>query len=81
MTTNTTLLVTLAKPNLEEIETFQGYVEASTDLALAAGGVVSSRFSVDHLEGDAPGGRLRPGVVPRVPKRSRRCSIRRPIRT
>lgn len=54
MTTNTTLLVTLAKPNLEEIETFQGYVEASTDLALAAGGVVSSRFSVDHLEGDAP---------------------------
>lgn len=54
MTTNITLLVTLAKPNLEEIETFQGYVEASTDLALAAGGVVSSRFSVDHLEGDAP---------------------------
>ena len=54
MTTNTTLLVTLAQPNPDEVETFHGYVGASTELALEAGGVVSSRFGVEHIEGDAP---------------------------
>lgn len=54
MTTNNALLVTLAQPNPEEIETFQGYVAASTELALEAGAVVSSRFVVEHIHGDAP---------------------------
>lgn len=54
MTTNNTLLVTFAKPNPEEIETFHGYVGASTGLAIEAGGIVSSRFGVAHVEGDAP---------------------------
>ena len=53
-TTPTTLLVTLAKPDLEEMEVFQQYVGASTELAVQAGAEVSSRFGVDHLEGDAP---------------------------
>ena len=54
MTTNTALLITLAKPVPDEAETFHGYVEASTHLALDAGGVVSSRVGVDHVHGDAP---------------------------
>ena len=52
--TNSSLLITLAKPNPAESETFQSYVQASTALAIAAGGEVSSRFGVHHLHGDAP---------------------------
>ena len=51
---NQTLLVTFAQPNPDETETFAGYVGASTELALEAGGEVSSRFGVRHLHGDAP---------------------------
>ncbi|MEM7339771.1 MAG: DUF1330 domain-containing protein [Actinomycetota bacterium] len=51
---NTTLLVTLAKPEPDQAEVFHGYVEASTQLALEAGGEVSSRFGVRHIHGDAP---------------------------
>jgi len=54
MTTNTTLLVTLAQPNPDEVDTFHGYVGASTELAIEAGAVVSSRFGVTHIHGDAP---------------------------
>ena len=54
MTTNTALLITLAKPVPEEAETFHGYVEGSTQLALDAGAVVSSRIGVEHVHGDAP---------------------------
>lgn len=51
---NKTVLITLAKPNPEEAETFHGYVEASTKLAIDAGGEVSSRFGVRPIHGDAP---------------------------
>ncbi|MEM9651343.1 MAG: DUF1330 domain-containing protein [Actinomycetota bacterium] len=51
---NNTLLITLAKPNREQTETFHGYVGASTELAIAAGAEVSSRFGVRPLLGDAP---------------------------
>lgn len=51
---NSTLLITLAKPIPEEMETFQGYVGSSTELAIEAGAEVSSRFGVDHIHGDAP---------------------------
>ncbi|MEM7091753.1 MAG: DUF1330 domain-containing protein [Actinomycetota bacterium] len=54
MTTNSTLLITLAKPNSEEVEVFHGYVAGSTELAIAAGAEVSSRFAVEHIHGDAP---------------------------
>ena len=48
------LLVTLAKPNPDETDVFQGYVQESTALAIEAGGEVSSRIGVRHLHGDAP---------------------------
>ncbi|MGI9605529.1 MAG: DUF1330 domain-containing protein, partial [Acidimicrobiales bacterium] len=51
---NNSLLITLAQPNPEEVETFHSYVQASTDLALDAGAEVSSRFGVRHIHGDAP---------------------------
>lgn len=52
--TNNTLLITFAKPDPEQLETFGAYVGASTELAIEAGGEVSSRFQVEHLHGDAP---------------------------
>ncbi len=52
--TNKSLLITFAQPNPEEIETFQFYVKASTELAIGAGGEVSSRFGVRPVLGDAP---------------------------
>ncbi len=52
--TNNALLVTFAQPNQEQIEIFQSYVGGSTQLAIDVGGVVSSRFPVRHLHGDAP---------------------------
>lgn len=42
---NNTLLITLAQPDPDQTETFHGYVGASTDLAIEAGGEVSSRFT------------------------------------
>lgn len=51
---NSSLLITLAQPNPEQAETFHSYVQSSTELALDAGGEVSSRFGVRHLHGDAP---------------------------
>ena len=54
MTSNTTLLVTLAQPDPDEVERFHGYVGASTELALVAGAEVSSRFPVRSVIGDAP---------------------------
>lgn len=52
--TDRSLLITLAQPNPEQMETFQSYVMASTQLAVDVGGEVSSRFQVRHLHGDAP---------------------------
>ncbi|MGI9615866.1 MAG: DUF1330 domain-containing protein [Acidimicrobiales bacterium] len=51
---NNTLLITLAQPKPSETETFHSYVGASTELALEAGGEVSSRFGVRQLIGDTP---------------------------
>ncbi len=51
---NDTLLITLAQPKPDQTETFHGYVGSSTELALAAGGEISSRFGVRQLVGDAP---------------------------
>lgn len=51
---NDTLLITLAQPNPDHADVFHSYVEASTQLALNAGAVVSSRFGVRHIHGDAP---------------------------
>ena len=51
---NNTLLITFAQPDPGELETFDDYVGASTQLALDVGGEVSSRFAVKHLHGDAP---------------------------
>lgn len=53
-TSNNTLLVTLAQPKPDQTDTFHGYVGASTELALAAGGEVSSRFGVRQLIGETP---------------------------
>ncbi len=52
--TNNTLLITFAKPDPTELEMFGSYVGASTELAIEAGGEVSSRFPVTHIHGDAP---------------------------
>lgn len=52
--TNNTLLITFAKPDPTQLEIFGSYVGASTELAMEAGGEVSSRFSVTHIHGDAP---------------------------
>lgn len=52
--TNNTLLVTFAKPDPTQLEIFGSYVGASTELAIEAGGEVSSRFPVAHIHGDAP---------------------------
>lgn len=54
MTENNTLLITLAQPTPDQTETFHDYVGSSTELAIAAGAEVSSRFGVRHLIGDAP---------------------------
>lgn len=51
---NNTLLITLAQPKPDETKTFHRYVGASTELAVEAGGEVSSRFGVRHIHGDAP---------------------------
>lgn len=51
---NSTVLVTFAQPDPDELDTFRSYVGASTELALHVGGEVSSRFGVRHLHGDAP---------------------------
>ena len=51
---NNTLLVTLARPKPDQAETFHGYVGASTELAIEAGGEVSSRFGVRQLIGATP---------------------------
>lgn len=51
---NQALLITLAQPKPHEIDAFHGYVGASTELALEAGGEVSSRFGVRHIHGNAP---------------------------
>lgn len=52
--TNNTLLITFAKPDPTQLEVFGSYVGASTELAIEAGGEVSSRFPVAHVHGDAP---------------------------
>lgn len=52
--TTRALLVTLAQPNPDQLDTFRSYVESSTRLATDVGGEVSSRFPVRHLHGDAP---------------------------
>ena len=54
MSAPTTLLITFAQPVPEEMARFQGYVGASTELALAAGGEVSSRFGVRSIIGEVP---------------------------
>ena len=51
---NKTLLITLAQPEPDRTETFHGYVGESTELALEAGGKVSSRFGVRQLIGETP---------------------------
>ena len=51
---STSLLLTFAQPDPEHAETFQSYVAASTELAIAAGGEVSSRFQVRPVLGDTP---------------------------
>ena len=48
---NDALLITLAQPNPDESDTFRSYVTASTELALDAGGEVSSRFGVRQILG------------------------------
>ena len=54
MSDNTTLLITLAQPASEEVERFQSYVGASTELAVAAGAEVGNRFAVRSVIGDVP---------------------------
>ncbi|MEM7142648.1 MAG: DUF1330 domain-containing protein [Actinomycetota bacterium] len=51
---NSTVLITLAQPNPDETERFHRYVGASTELSLAVGAEVSSRFGVRPLIGDVP---------------------------
>ncbi len=50
--TNNSLLITLAQPNPDHLDTFGSYVGASTELALDVGGEVSSRFQIRQLVGD-----------------------------
>ena len=54
MTDHTTTLITLAQPVPEEMERFQGYVGAATELSLAAGAQVGNRFGVRPVVGDVP---------------------------
>ena len=51
---NNPLRVTLAKPDPDQVDIFHGYVVASTQPAIDAGGEVSSRFGLAHIHGDAP---------------------------
>ena len=54
MSENTTLVVTFAQPNPEEIERFQRYVATATELSVEAGAVPTARFGVRSIIGDVP---------------------------